>query len=146
MPVFPKTFRIASFSNLKLIWKCFDDLINYIIIQWVNIAIYFLRGDKAKLIPGMLPNQKIIICLTWPKPLHSQILFKRLNASTHSVPMHPFFTHWKHQKTVRFSVRVEKGCIGNKWVKSAGSYPLLFSSKGSLKNILKTSLKKMKFK
>ena len=26
--------------------------------------------------------------------------------------MHPFSTTWKHQKTLR----VEKGCIGNKWV------------------------------
>ena len=37
--------------------------------------------------------------------------------------MHPFSTHWKH-KTLRFSnvVRgVEKGCIGNRWVKEAWS-------------------------
>ena len=30
---------------------------------------------------------------------------------THSFPMHPFSTPWKHQKTLR--------CIGNEWVKSA---------------------------
>ena len=38
---------------------------------------------------------------------------------THSFPMHPFFTPCK-QKTVRFSDvfrGVEKGCIGNEWVK-----------------------------
>ena len=35
------------------------------------------------------------------------------------LPIHPFSTPWKHQKTVRFSdifKGVQKGCIGNKWV------------------------------
>ena len=37
---------------------------------------------------------------------------------THSFPMHPFYSPCKHQKTVRFSDEgVEKGCIGNEWVK-----------------------------
>ena len=31
--------------------------------------------------------------------------------------MHPFPTPWKHQKTVRCFQGVEKGCIGNEWVK-----------------------------
>ena len=34
--------------------------------------------------------------------------------------MHPFSTPWKHQKTLRFFdvfQGVEKGCIGNEWVK-----------------------------
>ena len=35
---------------------------------------------------------------------------------TYLFPMHPFSTHSKHQKTVRFQ-RIEKGCIGNIWVK-----------------------------
>ena len=42
--------------------------------------------------------------------------------STHIFPMHPFSTPWKDEKTVRFSDvfgGVEKGCIGNKWVKNA---------------------------
>ena len=32
--------------------------------------------------------------------------------------MNPFFTSWKHQKTVKIFCfhGVEKGCIGNKWV------------------------------
>ena len=36
---------------------------------------------------------------------------KRLSNTllTHSFPMHPFSTSWKHQG-------VEKGCIGNEWV------------------------------
>ena len=33
---------------------------------------------------------------------------------THSFPMHFFCTPGKYQKTVR----LEKGCIGNEWVKS----------------------------
>ena len=33
---------------------------------------------------------------------------------THSFPMHPFSTPWKHQKGV------EKGYIGNEWVKGLG--------------------------
>ena len=39
---------------------------------------------------------------------------------THLFPMHPFPTPWKHQKIVRFSaiIRVEKGCIVNRWVKT----------------------------
>ena len=40
---------------------------------------------------------------------------------THSFPMHPFSTPWKHQKTLPYLIlcfeRVEKGCIGNEWVK-----------------------------
>ena len=39
---------------------------------------------------------------------------------THSLPMHPFSTHWKHQKNLRFSnvfMGLETGCIGNEWVK-----------------------------
>ena len=35
--------------------------------------------------------------------------------------MHPFSTPWKHQKSLRFFgcfKEVEKGCIGNEWVKS----------------------------
>ena len=42
-----------------------------------------------------------------------------LRLLTHSFPMHPFSTLWKHQKTVRFSDifrGVEKGCTGNEWV------------------------------
>ena len=31
--------------------------------------------------------------------------------------MHPFSTTCKHQKNLRFSQGVEKGCIGNEWVK-----------------------------
>ena len=44
-----------------------------------------------------------------------------ISPSTHLIPMHHFFTLWKHQKTLRFFdvfQRVEKGWIGNKWVKS----------------------------
>ena len=48
-----------------------------------------------------------------------------LKVLTHSLPMHPFSTPWKHQKTLWFSdvfflwgVGVEKGCIGNEWVNS----------------------------
>ena len=36
----------------------------------------------------------------------------------HSFPVHPFYTLWKHQKTVRFSHvfrGVEKGCIRKEW-------------------------------
>ena len=40
---------------------------------------------------------------------------------THSLPMHPFSTPWKHQKnlTVFWCFHgVEKWCIGNEWVKT----------------------------
>ena len=30
LPVFPKKVRIGSFSDQKLISKCFDDLLNYL--------------------------------------------------------------------------------------------------------------------
>ena len=39
---------------------------------------------------------------------------------THLFPMHPFSTPWKHQKTLRFFWYfqwLEKGCIGNEWIK-----------------------------
>ena len=40
------------------------------------------------------------------------------NVLTHLFPMHPFSTPWKHQKTDRICFQgVEKGCIGDKWVK-----------------------------
>ena len=40
---------------------------------------------------------------------------------TQLFPMHPFSTRWKHQKTLQVFwcfQSVEKGCIGNNWVKS----------------------------
>ena len=43
-----------------------------------------------------------------------------ISPSTHLIPMHYFSTLWKHQKTLRFFdvfQGVEKGWIGNKWVK-----------------------------
>ena len=44
---------------------------------------------------------------------------------THSFPLHPFSTPWKHRKTLRFSdvfrEGVEKGCIGNEWAKEIQS-------------------------
>ena len=36
---------------------------------------------------------------------------------THSFPMHPFSTSWKHRKVFWCFQGVEKGCIGNEWVK-----------------------------
>ena len=38
-----------------------------------------------------------------------------LSFLTHSFPVHPFFTPWKHQVMLS---GIEKGCIGNEWVKS----------------------------
>ena len=34
---------------------------------------------------------------------------------SHLYSMHTFSTPWKHQKTIRKTI--EKGCIGNKWIK-----------------------------
>ena len=36
---------------------------------------------------------------------------------THSFPMHPLSTPWKHQKTLKIEAGVEKGSIGNKGAK-----------------------------
>ena len=44
---------------------------------------------------------------------------------THSFPMHPFSTPWKHQKTVRSFQGVEKGYTGYKWVNSKNEIPYL---------------------
>ena len=41
---------------------------------------------------------------------------------THLFPMNPFYTPGKHRKAAKFSDvfrGLEKGCIGNKWVKHA---------------------------
>ena len=45
--------------------------------------------------------------------------------------MHPFCTPWKHQKTVMFS-GVEKGCIGNEWVKYYKLTLLLLKARSSV--------------
>ena len=45
----------------------------------------------------------------------------------HSFPVRSFSTHWKHQKTVRFSDvfkgYIAKVCIGNEWIKRAIEEP-----------------------
>ena len=54
--------------------------------------------------------------LSW-NPLNLLLLLKHSwcfkRYLTHSFPMHPFSTAWKHPKTGE----VGKGCIGNEWVK-----------------------------
>ena len=40
----------------------------------------------------------------------------RVSKLSHLFPMHPFSAIWKRQKTLCFQ-GVEKGCIGNEWVK-----------------------------
>ena len=59
--------------------------------------------------------------LRWRWKIISTIFEDLSNIITHSFPMHPFSTPWKHQKTLRFYCfqGVEKGCIGNEWVKQA---------------------------
>ena len=63
---------------------------------------------------------------------------KVLSNLTHSFPMHPFSTPWKHQKTLRCFQEVEKGCIGNEWVKKMCSDLLI--GKMFLKMVLKTAV------
>ena len=46
---------------------------------------------------------------------------RKVHSLTHSFPMHPFSTPWKHQKTVKVFwpfQGTEKGCTGNEWVNS----------------------------
>ena len=62
---------------------------------------------------------------------------KVLSNLTHSFPMHPFSTSWKHQKTLRCFQEVEKGCIGNEWVKMCSD---LLIGKMFLKMVLKTAV------
>ena len=52
-----------------------------------------------------------IVCITL---YHSRVILTR------SFPVHPFSTPWKYQKTLMvflFFQGVEKGRIGNKWIK-----------------------------
>ena len=61
-------------------------------------------------------------------PIVTEILIVFL---THSFPMHPFSTRWKHHLTVFWWFQgVEKGCIANKWVKfETGYYLYSFSNR-----------------
>ena len=63
----------------------------------------------------------------WPNSV-TEILIVFL---THSFPMHPFSTRWKHHLTVFWWFQgVEKGCIANKWVKfETGYYLYSFSNR-----------------
>ena len=47
-------------------------------------------------------------------------MYKKWNILTHLFPLHPFCNPWKDQKTLRFWCfrRVQKRCIGSKWVES----------------------------
>ena len=60
------------------------------------------------------------ICFIW-KEFSSAIFSINSSLLTHSFLMHPFSTPWKHQK-----MAVEKGCIGNEWVKQMVNFILEF--------------------
>ena len=62
-----------------------------------------------------------------------QLLVRSNEKVTHSLPMHPFSTHWK-QKTWRCFQGVEKGCIGNECVKM-GSHDINNTKRGKLLGI-----------
>ena len=53
--------------------------------------------------------------------LHIFLMFSSLSL-THSFPMHPFSTPWKHLTVFWCFQGVGKGCIGNEWVKKVNIY------------------------
>ena len=57
-------------------------------------AVFELFLEKASI--DVWEGPKLFYCSYSVQPICQIVL-------THLFPMHPFFTHWKHQKTLRFS-------------------------------------------
>ena len=106
----------------------------------------FLNGGNVKV--GRLSwvwgggesGSKLYLCIRTNWNHYQSLFYSKItkDSLTHSFPMHPFPTAWKHLKTsenrkVFWCFQgVEKGCIGNEWVKTKTSMHLVWCSMFSL--------------
>ena len=106
----------------------------------------FFNGGNVKVVRlswvwgGGESGSKLYLCIRTNWNHYQSLFYSKItkDSLTHSFPMHPFPTAWKHLKTsenrkVFWCFQgVEKGCIGNEWVKTKTSMHLVWCSMFSL--------------